>query len=118
MRKGSFIWHALFGLAVVAGFSAVVMVLWNGLMPAIFGLVAINFWEALGLLVLVRILFGGFSGLGGHWRMGMHRHHHNPIREKWMEMTPEERKEFMKKRHFGRRFGHDFFHEDNPEKQD
>ena len=38
------------------------MWLWNQLMPAIFGLHAINFWQALGMLVLCKILFGGFRG--------------------------------------------------------
>ena len=89
-------------LAVVAGFGAIVMLLWNWLMPSIFGLGAISFWQALGLLVLCRLLFGGF---GWHHRMrrgGMHGRNH--IREKWMKMTPEQRKEFVKKRreHFDR----------------
>ena len=46
-------------------FSFVVMWLWNRLMPVIFGLHAISFWQALGLLVLSRILFGGFRGPAG-----------------------------------------------------
>ena len=39
-------------------------------MPAIFGLHAISFWQALGLLVLSKILFGGFHGrpASTHWR--------------------------------------------------
>ncbi len=100
-------------LAIAAGFSAVVMLLWNWLMPAIFGLIAINFWQALGLLVLARILFGNFGHK--HKRMhGMHgMHHGGHLREKWMKMTDEERKEFIKKRHehfHGSRFdGHNFF---------
>ncbi|MDR2868479.1 MAG: hypothetical protein LBV46_02935, partial [Bacteroidales bacterium] len=56
------VWHVLLGAAIVAGFSAVMMLLWNALIPAIFGLVCINFWQALGLLVLGRMLFGGFRG--------------------------------------------------------
>jgi hypothetical protein len=103
-------------LVAIAGFSAVVMLLWNALIPDIFGLAVINFWQALGLLVLSRILFG--NGFGG--KMGHGRHHRfggefekNAIREKWMKMTPEERKEFVKSRHFGHGFdhghGHDFF---------
>ncbi|MDR2868492.1 MAG: hypothetical protein LBV46_03010, partial [Bacteroidales bacterium] len=74
--------------------------LWNALIPAIFGLVCINFWQALGLLVLGRMLFGGFRGKHC-MRMGMKHHHHghNSIREKWMNMTPEERLEFVNKKH-------------------
>ena len=98
--------HIVLALSAIAGLSALVMLLWNWLMPDMFGLAAIGFWQALGLLVLVRILFGG---MGRHFlRMGM-MHHHNPIQEKWMQMTSEERKEFMKKRHSHHCFDQDFF---------
>ncbi|GHT63759.1 hypothetical protein FACS189451_10830 [Bacteroidia bacterium] len=116
--------HILFGLAIVAGFSALVMLLWNWLMPAVFSLAVITFWQALGLLALARILFG--SG-GKRWmKGGMMRGHHldNPIREKWMKMTPEERKEFMKNRHRGFHHGfdpdcrRDFFQQDETGKQE
>ncbi|HEX7158168.1 MAG TPA: hypothetical protein VF214_04100 [Edaphobacter sp.] len=74
--------------ATVAGF--VVMGLWNALIPPIFGLRAIGFWQALGLLVLAKVLFGGFHrhsyGGRGHWRRAM--------RERWERMTPEERERF------------------------
>jgi hypothetical protein len=43
----------------------VVQWLWNWLMPGIFGLRLLTFWEALGLLALSRILFGGFGRGGG-----------------------------------------------------
>jgi hypothetical protein len=70
-------------------FSFVVMGLWNRLMPPIFGLHVVSFWQALGLLVLSKILFGGFHGrpgFGGHWRQRM--------MERWEQMTPEERENF------------------------
>ncbi|MDR0546572.1 MAG: hypothetical protein LBG77_03170, partial [Dysgonamonadaceae bacterium] len=100
-------------------FGAVLMLLWNWLVPGIFGWAAINYWQALGLWALARILFG--SGVGRHWmRTGMHHHHFNPIREKWMKMSDEERKEFLKKhRHchpFGRACREDFFQQDEPAK--
>jgi hypothetical protein len=44
----------------------VVQWLWNWLVPDIFALRRITFWEALGLLALCRILFGGFGRGGGH----------------------------------------------------
>lgn len=94
-------------LLIAAGFSAAVMLLWNWLMPSIFGLAMINFWQALGILVLARILFGG----GKMMHKGFH-HHHNPIHDKWMKMTPEQREEFINKRRkfgFGRPFDRDFF---------
>ena len=79
----------LFGALAATIFSFVVMWLWNWLMPAIFGLHAISFWQALGLLVLSKILFGGFRGrpgFGMHWRQRM--------MERWEHMTPEEREKF------------------------
>jgi hypothetical protein len=42
--------------------------LWNWLLPDIFGLRTISFWEALGLLALCRILFGSFGRGAGHHR--------------------------------------------------
>lgn len=80
---------ALFAIlaAAVAGF--VVMSLWNVIMPAIFGIRSIGFWQALGLLILSKILFGGFrphTGGGPHWRRRM--------MERWEGMTPEEREKF------------------------
>jgi hypothetical protein len=78
---------ALAALAVTV-FSIAVMSLWNWLMPALFGSRLITFWQALGLLVLARILFGRFGGPG----RGMHWRHR--MRERWNRMTPEEREKF------------------------
>jgi hypothetical protein len=75
--------------AALAVFSFVVMRLWNWLMPDIFGLHAITYWQALGLLVLSKILLGGFRGgraRGMFWRRRM--------MERWEKMTPEEREKF------------------------
>lgn len=94
-RKGG-LKMVFMGIIVLAGFSAAVMVLWNLLIPGIFGLAAINFWQALGLFIFARILFGGF-GFGMRGRM-MAGHHKNPIHDKWMKMTPEQRREFINKR--------------------
>jgi hypothetical protein len=78
------------GLLVVAGIAAlglVVMALWNWLMPALFaGANEINYLQALGLLVLSKILFGGFRGRGCHGRWHRHR---------LENMTPEEREKFQ-----------------------
>ena len=77
--------------AVLGGgiFSFVVMWLWNRLMPALFGLHVLSFWQALGLLILSKILFSGFHGRPGFsrdWRMRfIHR---------WDQMTPGEREAF------------------------
>jgi hypothetical protein len=72
-RKPIFL--ALFILPAVAAFGAVTMLLWNWLVPALFSGPAVTFWQALGLLILAKILFG--SGHGRH-------HHHRPP-ESWKE---------------------------------
>lgn len=97
-------------LAALALFSALVMVLWNALLPDLFSFPAIRFWQAVGLLVLCRVLFGfgRFHGHGGHhstWR--------NNLREKVSKMTPEERKEFFKKMHSMRHSWHREFAAEN-----
>src|SRR5918994_6300503 len=51
----------------------VVQWLWNWLMPDIFGLRTITWWEAFGLLALSRILFGGFGRGGGSRGPSRHR---------------------------------------------
>ena len=90
-------------LAIVAGGSAIVMLLWNWLMPSIFGLGTISFWQALGICILCRILFGKFDG--AHHKMHKrHGLHSALVREKWLKMTPEQRDEFINRRkaHFTR----------------
>jgi hypothetical protein len=82
----------LFGVAAVAVFGVVVMSLWNWLAPAIFGLKTIGFWQAVGLVVLCRILFGGFRGEGRH--PASDRRRRLRLIERWEKMTPEERHAF------------------------
>ena len=74
-------------LVAAAVLGWVVMVLWNAVVPVVFaGGRVIDYWHALGLLVLCRILFGGFRGRGrGGWR-GRHW-------RRWESMTPEEREQ-------------------------
>jgi hypothetical protein len=64
----------------------IVKLLWNWLLPTLFGWRQIGFWQALGLLALCRILFGGFGGHGIH-RSGIRRR----MAERCESMTPEER---------------------------
>ncbi len=76
-------------LTAAAVFTLVILRLWNWLMPSLFGLHTITYWQALGLLVLSRILLGGFRGrphFGPPWR---HR-----MWERWQQMSPEEREKF------------------------
>ena len=66
-----------------------VLLLWNWLLPPLFGWRLITFWQALGILALCRILFGR---TGGHafgrskWR--------GRIAGRWEQMSPEEREKF------------------------
>jgi hypothetical protein len=79
---------AVLGITAGAVFGFILMTLWNWLMPALFGLRTIGFWQALGIFILSKILFGGFRqgpGPGRHWRrLG------GPLGK----MTPEERERF------------------------
>jgi hypothetical protein len=77
------------GVVAVAAFSLAVMRLWNWLAPAVFGGHTINYWQALGLLVLSRILFGGWRGRRGHGGYSRFKF--------TSEMTPEEREEFRQR---------------------
>lgn len=75
-------------LVFVALGGAVVMGLWNWLLPPLFGWHRIGFWQALGLLVLCRILFGGWGGGPGGRARARAR---GRAAEHWEAMTPEER---------------------------
>jgi hypothetical protein len=80
---------AIFATVALFVFGYVVMRLWNWLIPGVFGWHVITFWQALGILILSKILFGGFRGRSGrrmHWRGRM--------MERWSQMTPEEREKF------------------------
>jgi hypothetical protein len=78
----------MFVIAASFLFGFLIMHLWNWLMPTVFGLNQVTFWQALGLFVLSKILFGGFHRHGGRgrWKQGM--------KERWEQMTPEERDRF------------------------
>ncbi|MGA9643740.1 MAG: hypothetical protein WBQ72_20250 [Terriglobales bacterium] len=75
-------------LLFIAAGGEIVMHLWNWLLPPLFGWRVITFWQALGMLVLCRILFGGISG------RGLHRSRRRRMGERWERMTPEEREKF------------------------
>ncbi|MES2775353.1 MAG: hypothetical protein V4722_14360 [Bacteroidota bacterium] len=68
-------------------FSWIVMLLWNGVLVAVTGAGIVTIWQAMGILVLSKILFGGFrGGRGGHWKQEM--------KDKWQNMSDEERVNF------------------------
>ena len=67
--RGRWLWIAPLAIVGFAVFVAlggwVVRALWNWLLPPLFGWHTLTFWQALGLLALCRILFGGFGMNGG-----------------------------------------------------
>jgi Ca2+/H+ antiporter, TMEM165/GDT1 family len=88
-RVSRFIAFFIMAILAAALFALITMGLWNWLVPELFGGKPIGLWQAIGLLVLARILFGGRSFVGGrhgHWRRRM--------RERWDQMTPEQREVF------------------------
>ncbi|MES1240431.1 MAG: hypothetical protein ABUT39_02325 [Acidobacteriota bacterium] len=107
MRK-RWIWIAPLAILGMAAFVAlggwVVMNLWNWLMPTLFGLRIITFWQAVGLLGLCRILFGGFRLAGGPPRSYFRRRMAERWEQRLEQMTPEERERF--RQGFPGRCGH------------
>ena len=85
-----------FALFVAIG-GLVVRELWNWLLPTLFGWREITLWQALGLLLLCRILFGGMGGRGGtshRLRRRWEARWDERWAERWAAMTPEERERF------------------------
>lgn len=89
MRKIKFVGTRFLMFALVGGavLGFVLAALWNALMPELFGLPTIGFWQALGLFLLGRILFGSFGG-------GGRRFNRPRFAGGWKDLTPEERERF------------------------
>ena len=83
---------ALAMVAFMALGSEIVLLLWNWLLPPLFGFHQITFWQAFGILVLSRILFGGF---GFHRSGGPRFRRRMEGRFDWM--TPEEREQLRQR---------------------
>jgi hypothetical protein len=86
--KAKLLARAALLLVAIAAVAYLVMLLWNNVVPGVFlGAQTLNYRQALGLLILCRILFGGFRGRGGrggrHWR-------------RLGNLTPEERARFQR----------------------
>ncbi len=83
----------VFAPIFIFGFSAIVMWLWNALLPDILGVKEVTYWQAMGLLVLSKILFGGLGD-----GMGKEKSNHSGpkknFRQKWRNMSEEEREHF------------------------
>jgi hypothetical protein len=94
MKKGfrtrGIIFFIFIAAVAVLVFGSVVMLLWNNILAPVLNVSTITFAQALGILVLSKILFGGFRGGWGprryYWKQRM--------MQKWDNMTPEEREKF------------------------
>ena len=91
MRKFWFLKAMVFGILAVTIFTFAVMFLWNWLIPDLFKGPFITYPQALGLLVLSKILFHGFGCRGGHWKRHQWKER---MHEKMNSMSPEEREKF------------------------
>lgn len=84
---------AAIGIVALGVFGLMVRGLWNWLMPELFGLRTITFWQALGVWFLSRILLAGFHGRvrsnDRRWRAR--------LIDRWERMTPEEREKLREK---------------------
>jgi hypothetical protein len=88
---------ALLGVALFVFIGGmVVMHLWNWLTPALFGWRMLTFWQALGLLILCRILFGNFGMRGSHSSRGREVMRER-MAERWQNMTPEKREKMRER---------------------
>jgi hypothetical protein len=93
-RFPRFILFLLFIFAVLVPLGFIIMALWNNILAVIIPVTLINFWQALGLFLLSRILFGGFPGKPGWAGHGRRRHEMEAMRNKWFNLSPEEKKHF------------------------
>lgn len=103
---------AILGLLLfIALGGAIVQLLWNWLLPPLFGWPQITFWQAVAMLALCRILFGGL-GRHGYSRSGIRHRVADRIADRvaermsarWEGMTPEQRERF--RQGMGGRCGH------------
>ena len=89
-----FLFFILIGAVAIFVFGGLVMFLWNNILAVVLKISTITFLQALGILLLSKILFSGFRGGGRGWRgYGSHSWKVN-MPEKWAAMTPEEREKF------------------------
>ncbi len=83
----------MLGVIFIAFAGYVTMWLWNAILPDVLRVSEITFFQALGLLLLARLLFGGFRRHGGFYKGGGHTTTQRGqfMRDKWANMSDEER---------------------------
>ncbi len=80
--KGKFIGIAFFVIAAITLFPAITMLLWNWLIPTLFSGPVITYWQALGLIILSKILFSSGHGGNRHNKSHSHRPWKSHLKEK------------------------------------
>jgi len=85
----------LCGIAFVAAVIFLTMTLWNWLIPTLFNGPSVTYWQAFGLLLLGKLLFGWHNNGGGRFRR--RAEWKERIRDKWQNMTPAEQQELREK---------------------
>ena len=75
----------LFIPLLIAALGGAVMMLWNAILPEVLNARPLSYWQALGLLLLSRILFGGFRFGGGRAPWAKRR------RGRWSNLSEDER---------------------------
>jgi Ca2+/H+ antiporter, TMEM165/GDT1 family len=81
--------------AIISLLSFIVMSIWNNILVTVLHVTAVTFWQAFGIFALSKILFGGFPGKRG-FGPGRRGGRMDAMREKWMNMSSEERANFKK----------------------
>ena len=90
------LFKGLFMLLLLFALPFVIMGLWNAILPEITQITAITYWQALGLFILSRIFFGGFR-CGGRRHGDRRKFSGGGFRQKFMNMTEEEKAAFKKR---------------------
>ena len=88
-------------VVVPAVFGLVLMLVWNYAMPDIFGLPSIDYWHALCLFIIGRLLCGGFGMMviGGLLHTMFHNHHHHHhLHHGHGHISPREAREMWERR--------------------
>src|SRR3982750_1635872 len=95
MRRGLWIVKFMvFGVLALVLIGLVTQTLWNWLVPVLFSGPVINFWQALGLLLLSKILFWSWGGKGHH-QGGPWKGYY--MKKRWDGMSPEDKERFKQK---------------------
>ena len=88
---------AIIGAIAIALVGWITMLLWNWLVPELFNGPSLNYWQALGLLTLSKILFWGFGNKKHHMSSRHSPYWKHRFNEKFSNMSTERREEFKRR---------------------